>query len=71
MTWLYEEPEGIEFEALPDDQKYDYAIKQSQRTDKNWVWRYVWDAIAWSHNPKHKLRRKYDPKRKGQEKSKN
>lgn len=49
MTWLFEEPEGKEFEALPGAEKYAYALRQSQRRDKDWRWRGIWGAIAWSH----------------------
>lgn len=48
MTWLYEEPEGIEFAAVPNTEKYAFALKQSQRKDKNWRWQELWGAIAWS-----------------------
>lgn len=58
MTWLFEEPEGIEFETLPDDKKYDYAIMQVQRKDKNFRWHDIWAAIAWSYNPNKEKRYK-------------
>lgn len=49
--WLFEEPEGIEFECLSDTKKYDFALDESQRKDKDWRWRELWSAIAWSYMP--------------------
>ena len=49
MTWLFDEPEGIEFESLSPDRKCDYAHKQSQRVDKGERWCEIWKAIAWSY----------------------
>lgn len=46
--WLFETPEGKEFEKLPDNQKYDFAIGQSLREDKPSRWKYVWESIAWA-----------------------
>lgn len=51
MMWLVEEPEGIEFEALSETKKYDFALDQSHRKDKDERWREIWSAIAWSHMP--------------------